>query len=90
MKSKFQLAEYQRWCRSGTLGEAGPQLVTRESLEPVCGAAAQYLKQYQLLGVNFLMHLARAGVAGAILADDMGLGKTCQLICFLGAACSCC
>ena len=59
--------------------------MTRESLEPACGSAAQYLKQYQLLGVNFLMHLARAGVSGAILADDMGLGKTCQLISFLGA-----
>ena len=71
-----------RSCRQGA---PGPQLVTRDSLKPVCGSAAQYLKQYQMVGINFLMQLARAGVGGTILADDMGLGKTCQLICFLGA-----
>ena len=50
-----------------------------------CGASARYIKSYQLVGINFLMLLARNGVAGAILADEMGLGKTAQLICFLGA-----
>ena len=38
------------------------------------------------MGINFLMLLARNGIAGAILADEMGLGKTAQLICFLGAS----
>ena len=39
----------------------------------------------QLVGINWLLHLAKTGVAGSIIADEMGLGKTCQLICFLGA-----
>ena len=39
-----------------------------------CGGAAADFKGYQLVGVNFLMLLARAGVGGAILADEMARG----------------
>jgi SWI/SNF-related matrix-associated actin-dependent regulator 1 of chromatin subfamily A len=40
------------------------------------------LKDYQLVGLNWLNLLWQNGVSG-ILADDMGLGKTCQVISFL-------
>ena len=60
-------------------------LVGPEELIRACGDAAHYLKSYQLVGINFLMLLARSGISGAILADEMGLGKTAQAICFLGA-----
>lgn len=59
--------------------------MSQEALVAACGEAAADFKSYQLVGVNFLMLLARAGVSGAILADEMGLGKTAQAIAFLGA-----
>jgi len=37
------------------------------------------LKQYQLEGLNWMIHLAEKGLNG-ILADEMGLGKTLQSI----------
>ncbi|CDS10310.1 hypothetical protein LRAMOSA02986 [Lichtheimia ramosa] len=40
------------------------------------------LKDYQLLGVNWLLLLYRKKISG-ILADEMGLGKTAQVISFL-------
>jgi SWI/SNF-related matrix-associated actin-dependent regulator 1 of chromatin subfamily A len=40
------------------------------------------LKDYQIVGVNWLTLLYKQNVS-AILADDMGLGKTCQVIAFL-------
>lgn len=40
------------------------------------------LKDYQVVGLNWLSLLYHNGVSG-ILADDMGLGKTCQVIAFL-------
>ncbi|XP_022305018.2 chromodomain-helicase-DNA-binding protein 1-like isoform X2 [Crassostrea virginica] len=40
------------------------------------------LRQYQLSGVNWLIHCTKKG-HGAILGDEMGLGKTCQTIAFL-------
>jgi SWI/SNF-related matrix-associated actin-dependent regulator of chromatin subfamily A containing DEAD/H box 1 len=40
------------------------------------------LKDYQIVGVNWLALLYKQNVS-AILADDMGLGKTCQVIAFL-------
>jgi SWI/SNF-related matrix-associated actin-dependent regulator of chromatin subfamily A containing DEAD/H box 1 len=39
------------------------------------------LKEYQVVGVNWLDLLFRCRLSG-ILADDMGLGKTCQVIAF--------
>ncbi|KAG8526905.1 uncharacterized protein KY384_008334 [Bacidia gigantensis] len=41
------------------------------------------LKDYQLVGLNWLALLYDQCLSGAILADDMGLGKTCQVIAFL-------
>ena len=41
------------------------------------------LKDYQLVGVNWLNLLYKEGLS-CILADEMGLGKTCQVIAFLG------
>jgi SNF2 family DNA or RNA helicase len=38
------------------------------------------LRDYQRVGVNWLVFLKRAGL-GALLADDMGLGKTLQALC---------
>jgi hypothetical protein len=40
------------------------------------------LRDYQRVGVNWLVFLKRAGL-GALLADDMGLGKTLQALCAL-------
>ncbi|MCJ1445288.1 MAG: hypothetical protein MMC23_005793 [Stictis urceolatum] len=40
------------------------------------------LKDYQVVGVNWLSLLYRNNLS-CILADDMGLGKTCQVIAFL-------
>ncbi|KAF1840009.1 uncharacterized protein K460DRAFT_371973 [Cucurbitaria berberidis CBS 394.84] len=40
------------------------------------------LKDYQIVGLNWLNLLWQTGTSG-ILADDMGLGKTCQVIAFL-------
>ncbi|KAK2734338.1 hypothetical protein FQN57_001705 [Myotisia sp. PD_48] len=40
------------------------------------------MKDYQVVGINWLRLLYRQGLSG-ILADDMGLGKTCQVIAFL-------
>lgn len=41
------------------------------------------LKDYQIIGVNWLHLLYNQGLS-CILADEMGLGKTCQVIAFLG------
>ncbi|KAI9886795.1 MAG: vacuolar ATPase assembly integral membrane protein vma21 [Watsoniomyces obsoletus] len=41
------------------------------------------LKDYQLVGLNWLSLLYSKGLS-CILADEMGLGKTCQVISFLG------
>ncbi|TQS36782.1 hypothetical protein Golomagni_02758 [Golovinomyces magnicellulatus] len=40
------------------------------------------LKDYQVVGMNWLALMSRNGLSG-ILADEMGLGKTCQVISFL-------
>ncbi|KAF2831327.1 hypothetical protein CC86DRAFT_281980 [Ophiobolus disseminans] len=40
------------------------------------------LKDYQIVGLNWLNLLWQNKISG-ILADDMGLGKTCQIIAFL-------
>jgi SWI/SNF-related matrix-associated actin-dependent regulator 1 of chromatin subfamily A len=40
------------------------------------------LKDYQVVGINWLNLLWQNKISG-ILADDMGLGKTCQVIAFL-------
>ncbi|KAJ0296578.1 hypothetical protein COL5a_003007 [Colletotrichum fioriniae] len=46
---------------------------------------AQYLREYQIVGVRFL-HRLFVYQRGGILGDDMGLGKTVQVATFLTAA----
>ncbi|KYK60495.1 SNF2-related protein [Drechmeria coniospora] len=48
-------------------------------------AVAQYLRDYQVVGVEFL-HRKFVLQQGGILGDDMGLGKTVQVAAFLAAA----
>ncbi|OAA59072.1 DNA excision repair protein [Niveomyces insectorum RCEF 264] len=50
---------------------------------PAC--IAQYLRDYQIAGVQFL-HRLFVYQRGGILGDDMGLGKTVQVAAFLTAA----
>ena len=51
--------------------------------QPKCVNPSMTLKDYQILGVNWMLLLYRKGISG-ILADEMGLGKTAQVISFLG------
>lgn len=48
-------------------------------------AIAQYLRDYQIVGVRFL-HQLFVYQKGGVLGDDMGLGKTVQVAAFLAAA----
>ena len=55
------------------------------SLGLVPASIAQWLRDYQVRGVEFL-HELFVYQKGGILGDDMGLGKTVQVIAFLTAA----
>ncbi|KAJ4299518.1 hypothetical protein N0V90_004763 [Kalmusia sp. IMI 367209] len=57
----------------------------RESGATIPASIAQWLRGYQIEGVQFL-HERFVKQTGAILGDDMGLGKTIQVIAFLTAA----
>jgi SNF2 family DNA or RNA helicase len=57
----------------------------RESGGIIPAPIAQWLRDYQVEGVQFL-HERFVKQTGAILGDDMGLGKTIQVIAFLTAA----
>ncbi|OAG17253.1 hypothetical protein CC77DRAFT_1042920 [Alternaria alternata] len=57
----------------------------RQSHGIIPGPIAQWLRDYQVEGVQFL-HDKFVKQTGAILGDDMGLGKTIQVIAFLTAA----
>ena len=50
--------------------------------QPACMSNDITLKDYQLVGLNWLSLLYRENLS-CILADEMGLGKTCQVIAFL-------
>ena len=50
--------------------------------QPSIMASGVVVKDYQLVGMNWLALLFSKGLS-CILADDMGLGKTCQVIAFL-------
>ena len=67
-----------------TGNSAAVQAIDYKELTAACGDTAKFLKQYQLVGINFLLLIYRSKVGGAILADEMGLGKTAQLINYLG------
>jgi SNF2 family DNA or RNA helicase len=65
-------------CAGG--GEEGTTLLQAGDIEAICPSLT--LKDYQLVGVNWLKLLHQNDVNG-VLADDMGLGKTVQTIAFL-------
>ena len=50
--------------------------------QPITMSQDITLKDYQVLGLNWLALLYEKGIS-CILADEMGLGKTCQVIAFL-------
>ena len=50
--------------------------------QPAKMAKGVELKEYQVVGINWLSLLFDKGLS-CILADDMGLGKTCQVVAFL-------
>lgn len=50
--------------------------------KPAMMSSHLVLKDYQVVGLNWLNILWKRRISG-ILADDMGLGKTCQVIAFL-------
>ncbi|KAJ9615844.1 DNA-dependent ATPase fun30 [Cladophialophora chaetospira] len=50
--------------------------------QPSLMASDMVMKDYQVVGLNWLNLLYSKGLS-CILADDMGLGKTCQVIAFL-------
>ena len=54
--------------------------------QPISMAEDVQMKDYQIVGMNWLNLLYNAGHS-CILADDMGLGKTCQVIGFLAHLC---
>ncbi|KAL9130950.1 MAG: hypothetical protein Q9217_000996 [Psora testacea] len=62
-----------------------PKVATRKHgffPQPSIMAKDVTLKEYQVVGINWLSLLFNEGLS-CILADDMGLGKTCQVIAFL-------
>ena len=67
-------------------GNANKALTKRSSSgffpQPSIMAPGVVVKDYQLVGINWLSLLFDQGLS-CILADDMGLGKTCQVIAFL-------
>jgi hypothetical protein len=66
--------------RGDSGGEEGTHLLQQADIETICPTLV--LKDYQLVGVNWLKLLHQNDVNG-VLADDMGLGKTVQTISFL-------
>jgi DNA excision repair protein ERCC-6-like 2 len=60
-------------------------VVLKYSLGVIPAPIAQYLRQYQIEGAEYL-HRLFVYQEGGILGDDMGLGKTIQVIAFLTAA----
>lgn len=60
-------------------------IVLRYSLGIIPAPIAQYLRDYQVQGAEYL-HKQFVYQEGGILGDDMGLGKTIQIIAFLTAA----
>ncbi len=66
-----------------TFGESWQQRLAKfnQTIEPVIPAhLVNTLRDYQVVGVKWLMQLANWGL-NACLADDMGLGKTLQTLC---------
>ncbi|KAK3233296.1 hypothetical protein CYMTET_56395 [Cymbomonas tetramitiformis] len=72
-------------CSEVQATKSSMRLQSAELIRSQCGLgdAGPLLKEYQVVGVNYLALLHKQGVGG-ILADEMGLGKTAQAISFLG------
>nr|OQO19714.1 hypothetical protein B0A51_12774 [Rachicladosporium sp. CCFEE 5018] len=74
-----------------TVTESMPPINSFEDIELkfsgglIPAPVAQFLKPYQIDGVQFL-HQAFVYQKGVILGDDMGLGKTVQIVAFLTVA----
>ncbi|KAK3706299.1 DNA-dependent ATPase fun30 [Vermiconidia calcicola] len=64
------------------LNHQKPKAGARFLGQPTSMNAKATLKDYQLVGLNWL-NLLWSKEMSCILADDMGLGKTCQVIAFL-------
>ncbi|KAK1807643.1 DNA-dependent ATPase fun30 [Friedmanniomyces endolithicus] len=67
---------------SSDTSEAMPAKERKFLKQPSSMAEDMPLKDYQLVGLNWLNLLWQKKIS-CILADDMGLGKTCQVIAFL-------
>ncbi|KAH7106747.1 SNF2 family N-terminal domain-containing protein [Auriculariales sp. MPI-PUGE-AT-0066] len=50
----------------------------------IAGEDKLALRDFQVEGVNWLMHKWHSGLPGTILADEMGLGKTVQMTTLIG------
>lgn len=58
-------------------------LISYENVEPDLPLhIIQVLREYQMIGVKWLLSLRKNGFGGC-LADDMGLGKTLQIVAYL-------
>jgi SWI/SNF-related matrix-associated actin-dependent regulator of chromatin subfamily A containing DEAD/H box 1 len=66
------------------LSEDTPEKKRRTNFisQPTIMSNDRRMKDYQVVGINWLNLLFKNKLSG-ILADDMGLGKTCQVIAFL-------
>ena len=62
--------------------EAEVKRIRKNAFFPQPSIMAKQLKDYQVVGINWLSLLFNRKLS-CILADDMGLGKTCQVIAFL-------
>jgi hypothetical protein len=56
-----------------------------EELEPTPKNMTCTLKEYQRMGLTWLLNMERGTTKGGILADDMGLGKTIQALALICA-----
>lgn len=63
-------------------GDEGHSRKAKRLVQPRMMSHELIMKDYQVLGLNWLALLFSRQMSG-ILADDMGLGKTCQVIAFL-------
>lgn len=82
--SAAQAGYLQEAVRDGVLKAVGEEPWSRDEYEWDLGPGEKILRDYQRVGVDWMLKLASLGMGG-ILADDMGLGKTLQTLTFLYA-----
>ena len=70
--------------RDGVIKVVGEEPGSGEEYEWDLGPGEAILRDYQRVGVEWMLKLSSVGMGG-ILADDMGLGKTLQTLTFLHA-----